>query len=149
MKLRKFKKEDARKLSYLIRKALTETNINDYSKKVIDYLYERNSPAHIVDRAKIKLTYVAVDGDKVIGTGNLEGNEINTVFVNPKYHGKGIGRKIMEHLEEIAKKKGYKSIKLPASVTAKRFYEKLGYKKVKDQYSKKFGKTILMKKFLK
>lgn len=146
MKIRKFSEDDARKLSYLIRKTLIEVNSRDYPKSVIDNLIRNNSPKKIIERAKQRDIYVVVDGEKILATANLGDNVIYTVFVNPKYHGKGIGRTLITYLEEKARKKGHKTIHVPSSITAYDFYKKLGYKKVRAKTSPEHGKVIIMKK---
>ncbi len=49
------------------------------------------------------------------------------IFVLPKYQGKGIGRKIIENLEQDEYFFRAKRIEVPASITAVNFYRKLGY----------------------
>jgi len=148
MQIRKFRREDARKVSNLVRKCLWEVNSKDYSKKVIDFMVSHFSPKSIIDNSKKRKIFVAVEKDKIIGTASIHDNVILTVFVNPKIHGKGIGKKLMKKVENEAKKNGFKSVKLPSSITAIDFYKKLGYQKVKEKYEKNFGKTIIMKKIL-
>jgi N-acetylglutamate synthase-like GNAT family acetyltransferase len=148
MRIRKFKKEDARKVSDLIRKCLREVNSKDYSKKVIDFMISHFSPKTIIANSEKRKIFVAVEKEKIIGTASIHDDVILTVFVNPKIHGKGIGRKLMMKVENEAKKNGFKSVKLPSSITAIDFYKKLGYKKVKEKFEENFGKTIIMKKLL-
>ncbi|MBU1136114.1 MAG: GNAT family N-acetyltransferase [Nanoarchaeota archaeon] len=148
MEIRKFKKEDARKVSNLIRKCFREVNSKDYPKKVIDFMCSHFSPKKIIVNSAKRQIFVAVEKDKIIGTVSIHDNIILTVFVNPKIHGKGIGKKLMTKVESEAKKNGFKSVKLPSSITAIDFYKKLGYKKVKVMYELNFGKTIEMRKIL-
>lgn len=54
----------------------------------------------------------------------------------------------MKHLEDLVKKRGYKTIELFSSVTAFEFYKKLGYRKIKIVQDKDSGKNILMRKRL-
>lgn len=49
------------------------------------------------------------------------------LLVLPEYQGKGVGRKIMETLEQDEYLLRAKRIEIPASVTACEFYRKLGY----------------------
>jgi len=53
------------------------------------------------------------------------------MFVNPKHHKKGIGRKLIENIEEIAKSKGRRKLKVGSTIFAEKFYQKLGYKRKK------------------
>jgi GNAT superfamily N-acetyltransferase len=148
MKVRKFQNKDARKLSYLIKRALNEVNIKDYPKKVIVYLSKQNAPSKLIEKSKRRDIYVIVDGDRILGTAGLENNNVFSVFVNPAYHGKGVGQKLMGYIERVAKKRGIDRLKLPSSLTAVSFYEKLGYKKIKKVFNKSTGYAIIMEKKL-
>ena len=50
-----------------------------------------------------------------------------TIFVLPEYQGKGVGRKIIETLEEDEYFFIAHRIEIPASLTAVDFYRKMGY----------------------
>ena len=50
-----------------------------------------------------------------------------TIFVDPNWQGKGIGRKIIETLEQDAYFKRARRIEIPASITGVDFYRKMGY----------------------
>jgi N-acetylglutamate synthase-like GNAT family acetyltransferase len=148
MQIRRFRKEEAKKVSSLIRKCLREVNSKDYSKKVIDFMCSHFSPKTVIANSEKRRIFVAVEKERILGTASLHDNVILTVFVNPNIQCKGIGRKLMNKVESEAKKNGFKSVKLPSSLTAIDFYKKLGYKKVKEKYDKNFGKTVIMKKLL-
>ena len=148
IRIRKFKREDARKVSYLIRKTLIEVNIKDYPQNVIQFMYENYSPRRIIEKSSNRLMYVAVEDERILGTVSLKDNLILALFVNPKFHGRGIGTKLMNHIESVARKRGYKIVSLPSSVTAYEFYKKLGYKKVRDEYSPQYGQAVIMEKSL-
>ncbi|MEE1263921.1 GNAT family N-acetyltransferase, partial [Ruminococcus sp.] len=49
------------------------------------------------------------------------------IFVLPEYQGKGVGRKIIETLEQDEFFLRAKRVEVPASITAVEFYRKLGY----------------------
>jgi len=148
MNIREFRREDAPKVSRLIRKALLEVNSEDYPMKVIDFMYDLFTPRNLIDISSRKAMYVVVHDDKVLATGALSGDEIMTVFVDPRFHGKGIGTMMMDFLEVIAAKKGLRSVKLSSSITAHEFYRKRGYRKVRVNVDEDYGKTIIMRKYL-
>ena len=50
-----------------------------------------------------------------------------TIFVLPEYQGKGIGRRIIQTLEQDEFFFRAKRIEIPASLTAVDFYRKMGY----------------------
>lgn len=146
MKIRKFQDKDARKLSYLIRRTLNEVNIKDYPKSVIARLSNYNAPSKLIERSRLGDIYVIVDGDRILGTAGLENNIVFSVFVDPTHHGKGIGQRLMRHVERVAKKRGIDRLTLTSSSTALGFYEKLGYKKLKEVFDKSAGQQIIMEK---
>jgi ribosomal protein S18 acetylase RimI-like enzyme len=148
MKIRKFQDKDSGKVSYLIRRALNEVNIKDYPKSVIVYLSKYNAPSKLIKRSRLRDIYVIVDDNRILGTAGLKNNNVFSVFVDPTYHGKGIGQRLMRHVEQIAKKRGICTLTLISSLTAVGFYEKLGYKKVKEVFNKSLGHQIIMKKKL-
>ncbi len=69
---------------------------------------------------------------KFIHSGGLVGH-IEDVVVDAEFQGRKIGEKIMNHLLEIAKKRGcYKTI-LDCTDDVKSFYEKLGFRHVASE----------------
>lgn len=134
MNIRKFKKKDAEEVSALIIKTLRTTNIKDYSSEYIENDVKTFQPKDIIKRAEWTHFYVVCDGDKIVGCGAIgpywgkkDESSLFTIFVLPEYQGKGIGRKIVETLEQDAYFFSAKRIEIPASITATPFYIKMGY----------------------
>lgn len=80
---------------------------------------------------------VILKKDEIVGVGRFFDGNIFDVFVLPEYHNMGIGKIIIQHLENIAKNEGYREISLPSSKTAILFYKKLGYNIKKQQTNSK------------
>lgn len=148
MHIRKFKKEDAIKVSNIIRRCFREVNSKDYSKKVITNLCNFFTPSLLIKNLEDRTIFVAVENDKIIGTASLKENIVMTVFINPDIHSKGVGSKLMDEVEGLAKENGYKSVIVPSGLTSFEFYKKRGYKKVKIIHSQEHGDTIEMEKSL-
>ena len=134
MIIRNFKDDDAEKVSSLIIRTLKTTNSKDYSKESINAHEMQLQPSHILERAAWTHFYVVEDNDTIIGCGAIGpywGSETEsslfTIFVLPEYQGMGIGRKIIETLEQDEYFLRAKRIEIPASITAVNFYRKLGY----------------------
>lgn len=88
------------------------------------------------------LMFGAYDGDTLIGTIFLAHGEknigiIKSVTVDKKYQGTGLGRYLMNYIEDVAREKGYKEAKLMGRVSVQVFYEKLGYKVISEPYDYK------------
>lgn len=59
--------------------------------------------------------------------GKEDESSLFNIFVLPEYQGKGVGRKIIEVLEQDEFSLRAKRIEIPSSVTACEFYKKMGY----------------------
>ena len=107
----------------------------------------RGSPAHDSDakgidnwlskktlddyEADMKATsfVIAEDGDQIVGFGAIDIGKatVTSVFVDPQYARKGIGRAILKELESMARTAGLKVVSLQAAGPAINFYQKVGY----------------------
>ena len=146
MRIRKIKKEDAVEVSNIIRRCLREVNSKDYPKKAITGLCNFFTPDLIIKNMGDRTMYVAVEEGNVIGTSSLKGDKVFTVFVNPDYHGRGVGSKLMDKVEELARDKKYKILKVPSGLSSLDFYRHRGYKEVRRVHSADHGDTIEMEK---
>jgi predicted GNAT family N-acyltransferase len=65
----------------------------------------------------------------VVGTGRLEPTgKIGRVAVLPQYRGTGAGLAIMRRLVELAAQRGFSEVYLNSQVSARGFYERLGFR---------------------
>lgn len=141
--VRKARATDADGISQVIIRALRETNAKDYAQDIIERVEQSFSPAAVLDLIAKRTIFVAVSEQQVIGTASLDGRVVRTVFVAPHVQGKGIGRLLMSHVEQVAREAGVEVLAVPSSVTAEQFYSKLGFKSVRDSYHGE-ERTIIM-----
>jgi N-acetylglutamate synthase-like GNAT family acetyltransferase len=134
MDIRRFQTGDADEVSALIATTLRTTNIKDYSSEDIENEVEILQPNNILERAKYTHFYVVCDDNKLVGCGAIgpywdkeDESSLFTIFVLPEYQGKGIGKKIIETLEQDEYFLRAKRIEIPASITGTPFYRKMGY----------------------
>lgn len=132
--IRRFQTEDAEEVAALIRKTIQITNAKDYSAESVDALVKMHTAEHILERASWTHFYVICDEDIIIGCGAIgpywgkeDESSLFTIFVLPKYQGQGVGRKIIETLEQDEFFLRAKRVEIPASITACEFYKKMGY----------------------
>jgi GNAT superfamily N-acetyltransferase len=73
--------------------------------------------------------YVAVDEGLVVGTGMLTvaNGQVDAIFVRPSHMGRGIGRKMLQSLEALARDHGLVSMRLDATLNAAPFYRSCGW----------------------
>ena len=134
MIIRKFCKADAERVSALIIQTLKTSNSKDYSTEDINALEKQLQPAGVLERASWTHFYVAEENGDIIGCGAIgpywgsdTESSLFTIFVLPEYQGKGVGRKIIETLEQDEFFLRAERVEVPASITGVGFYRKLGY----------------------
>ena len=134
MKIRRFQESDAEAVSALLAVTLRTTNIKDYSSEYIENQIKAHQPQNILERASWTHFYVVCDGEKIVGSGAIgpywgktDESCLFTIFVLPEYQGNGIGRKIIQTLEQDEYFLRAKRVEIPASITATPFYRKMGY----------------------
>ena len=134
MEIRRFKEEDAKEVSDLIRRTILISNTKDYPKDLMDALIETETPEHVLQRASWTHFYVVVDEQQIIGCGAIgpywgkeDESSLFTIFVLPEYQGQGIGRAIIDTLEKDEYFLRAHRIEIPASITGVPFYLKMGY----------------------
>lgn len=132
--VRKFQEEDAQEVSELISNTLRTTNIKDYSLEYIENDIKKLSSSNIIERSKWTHFYVICNEGIIIGCGAIgsywgkeDESSLFNIFVLPEYQGKGVGRKIIETLEQDEFFLRAKRVEVPASITACEFYKKMGY----------------------
>ena len=134
IKIRKFKNGDEIEISKIIEKTLREVNIKDEPIELIEKCINSLKPNNILERSTWTHMYVITDEEKIIGVGSigpywdsLTESSLFNIFILPEYHGKKIGRVLIETLENDEYFKRADRIEIPASVTAIEFYRHLGY----------------------
>lgn len=134
IKVRRYKDGDASSICDVVKKDALAENIKDYSEEAIEHLLESHSEELIEKRAKAFHVYVLTDDEKIVGVGmigsywgSLTESSFFTIFIDPSYKGQGLGRKIVEVLEEDEYYKRADRVEIPASITAVEFYKHMGW----------------------
>lgn len=132
--IRRFAEADAEAVKHIIHRGLREINGKDYPAELIKKYCARFTLEKIRSQANSAHMYVAVSGDKIFGTGSIapywgSKNEsiLLTIFILPEMIGCGIGSAIIKALEQDEYFLRANRIEIPASATAVKFYQKLGY----------------------
>lgn len=139
--------EDAIAISRVIIGALRETNAQDYTPAIIEQVEQSFSPEAILRLLTQRQVYVATIDRHVVATASLDRDIVRSVFVDPDFQGKGIGKQLMTMIQAIAISGGVKLLRVPSSTTAEGFYALLGYKKVRDEFHGA-ERTIIMEQRL-
>jgi GNAT superfamily N-acetyltransferase len=83
-----------------------------------------------------------------IEKAGLDQDVVRSVFVEPAYQGKGIGRQLMTRIQFIALSEGFNLLRVPSSITAQGFYTSLGFKKIRDVFNESERTIIMSKRFV-
>jgi len=134
MHIRRFLPQDAPAIAALIGRNFLEVNSKDYPMEKMMADAKEYNAEKVSFVASYAHMYVVCDGETVVGTGSISSfwgslteSILLTIFVLPEYHGRGIGRRIIETLEQDELFLRAERIEIPASITACEFYEKMGY----------------------
>ena len=136
LKIIEYKEKYLEQISNVIIQDLLTVNSNDYGIERVKKMAEDFTVEKLQNSlSKRKKVFVALIDDNVVGTAGIDKSWnsddeywILTVFVKPENHGQGIGKKLIEKVEEYATTLPVKKLIIPASITAHEFYYKLGYK---------------------
>jgi GNAT superfamily N-acetyltransferase len=138
---------DADDISRVVIRALRMTNAQHYPAHVIDAAVANFAPDRVAERLICRHTFVATANGAVVGTASLDGSMIRSVFVAPEFQDQGIGRRLMDSVEELALAHSVAKVSVPSSVSAQGFYERLGFVTVREDM-RGDERIILMKKEL-
>lgn len=145
--IRRFKNQDAQSAAALIAETLRTTNAADYSAAYLQKLTNQITPTWLCQKAAATHFYVATANQQIVGTaaigaywGRTDESSLFTIFVAPTFQGQGLGRRLVTTLEHDPYFIRAHRIEVPASITAHRFYEHLGYhEKAGEQFPDQAG----------
>jgi GNAT superfamily N-acetyltransferase len=115
---------------------ITQTTINTiypryYPAGAVQFFLEHHSDEHIIaDISCGKVFILYADGNPA-GTVTISDNNINRLFVLPKYQRKGYGKALLEYSLEIATGLGYGAVLIEGDIG---FYGRCGF-----TYAREFG----------
>ena len=137
MRLRAYQASDCRELAELFYNTVHTINARDYSREQIDAWAPGQADLARWNRSlQEHFSVVAVDGGILVGFGDMdETGYLDRLYVHWQHQGQGIATAIWDRLE--AATPG--NIVTHASITAKPFFEKRGYKAVGEQRVERRG----------
>ncbi len=133
MIIRPYEKGDLSALNNLIYRTIEISYREAYPSRAIDFFKQFHSEEEIIKRTTSGTVLVVEQNGELIATASLDGAEIFAVFVDPDRQGAGLGKKLMELLENQARKDGVIETVLSISLPSRRFYEGLGYQVVEER----------------
>ncbi len=122
-----------------------------YDAGIISFFKNKYDIGYLREKVSNGTFYVAEDRGEIIALGGIEEGWIKKMFVSYNSQGRGIGGRLINRLEEVAKIEGRSEVHLYSFPNSERFYERKGYESV-EKVSLKRGNieisTLHMKKSL-
>ena len=137
MELRKYQSSDCREVTELFFNTVHIINAKDYTKEQLDVWATGQADLDKWDQSlQGHYSVVAVENDVIVGFGDIDSTGyLDRLYVHANYQGRGIATAICDQLEQAVPG----SITTHASITAKPFFEKRGYKVIKEQKVERQG----------
>ena len=137
MEIRKYRPSDCEELAKLFYYTVHTANAKDYTKEQLNVWATGQ-----VDLEKWNLSLqehfsvVAVADEIIVGFGDIDKTGyLDRLYVHTAYQGKGVATAICDRLEQTVLRK----IVTHASITARPFFEKRGYKVIREQQVERQG----------
>ena len=137
MLIRGYRSSDCKELTELFYNTVHTVNAKDYAKEQLDaWATEQIDLKKWNQSLQEHFTIVAIDEGIIVGFGDIDKTGyLDRLFVHSGYQRKGIAAAICNLLESAVQG----NIVTHASITAKPFFEKRGYKVVKEQQVERQG----------
>ena len=120
--------DDVPAISALVQHTVRISNGRDYPPQAVELIVANFAPAKVGQRMAERDVFVCQKGGRIVGTIALGADRLRSLFVDPELQQAGIGARLVGHLEAHARKVGVSELKLSSSLTARGFYERLGYR---------------------
>ncbi|MEW9503161.1 GNAT family N-acetyltransferase [Jeotgalibacillus marinus] len=144
MEIIQFKDSNIKEIVSLFYETVHSVNAQDYSRaQLYAWASEEEKDTKIQiwkESLNQNIAYVAKIKDKVVGFSDLtHSGHLDRLYVHKDYQGKGIASALVDMLESEAEKCKVLEIDTEASITAKPFFERRGYKVVCTQTIERKG----------
>ncbi len=137
MLIREYRMSDCKEITELFYNTVHTVNARDYTEEQLDvWATGKEDLKKWNSSLKEHYSIVAVENDVIVGFGDIDKTGyLDRLYVHTDHQGKGIATAICDQLEQYVKG----DITTHASITAKPFFEKRGYKVLKKQQVERQG----------
>ncbi len=137
MFIREYQSSDCEELTKLFYNTVHTVNAKDYTEEQLDAWATGQVDLNKWDQSlREHYSIVAVENEMLVSFGDIdESGYLDHLFVHADYQGKGTGTMICNRLEQAVSG----NIITHASITARPFFEKRGYRVVKEQQVERQG----------
>ena len=146
MEIRRYERSDLEKITMIFQNTVHKVNIKDYTQEQVDAW-----APDFIDKEKWNKTlsehhtFVAVKNDAIIGFGDIDDSGyLDRLYVHHDYLRQGVATLICNKLESMID--ADQAIVTHASITARPFFEKRGYRIEKEQLVERNG--VFLKNYI-
>ena len=135
VRIRNYKASDDKALWEIFFYTVRNVNVRDYSQQQVEAWAPSSFDFALWQKRMNGLQpFVAELDGCVVGYTDLQPNGlIDHFFCHHEYQGKGVGKALMEHVFTVGRVRGVSRYFSEVSITARPFYEHLGFKVVNEQ----------------
>jgi putative acetyltransferase len=135
IRIRNYQANDDKALWEIFFHTVRNVNVRDYSQQQVEAWAPSSFDFALWQKRMNGLQpFVAELDGCVVGYTDLQPNGlIDHFFCHHEYQGKGVGKALMEHVFTVGRVRGVSRYFSEVSITARPFYEHLGFKVVNEQ----------------
>lgn len=135
MHIRQFQPGEEPQLWELFYHTIHLVNIQDYSERQVNAWAPRKIElTDWIQKTQKRSPFVCMLKNKIVGYSDLQENGyIDHFYCHYEYQGKGVGRALMAHINKLAKQQKITKLTADVSLTAKAFFEAMGFEVVRKQ----------------
>ncbi|GGB31224.1 acetyltransferase [Oceanisphaera marina] len=144
MEIRKIRSGEAGSIWRLLHDTVHRINQADYShEELVVWAPDEFDAPHWVSRFIRTHPLVATEGRELLGFAELaDDGRIDLFYVHHAHQGQGIGRGLMQRLKAEAGARGLERLYCEASITAKPFFESMGFSFVEQRELERKGECV-------
>lgn len=114
--------------------------LGDYTQEQVDAWADGTADPAVWEQSFLRhQTLVARIGGEIAGFADLDGDYLDRLYVHRDFQRQGVATALAQALEQRAAEKGFSCITVHASVTARPFFEKRGWRVVREQQVERKG----------
>ena len=144
MQIITYNKNYSKQISELFTNTIHKTCNKDYTKEQLNAWANPNIDYEAWKKRLSKTKpYLVIFDEKLVGFTEFYEDYIDCFYIHHEYQSRGLGKTLLTHLLNQAKQNKIKILRVDASITAKPFFEKYGFKEMKKNYVKRDNQELI------
>lgn len=122
--------EDSHAVHAARQRAIRESAVGLYKADALEAWASGGSEDELRHKIMTTAGFVAVVGGQVVGWANLDGADVDQLYVDPDHGGVGVARRLYESIEDLAQVHGAARLTAVASLRAVPVFRRFGFTEV-------------------